>query len=139
MATLQEITAEAQKIRKAHPRIEWKTAISQASKKLKGKKVAGVKVTVKTGTKKRKRVSGVKVGKVAKVGRVTKVGNSKAYRPKISGAIGAIGRAKKIKGGIDKLERELKGIKDRELKQLYHIAINAEHDKIDAIKRSLKK
>lgn len=113
------------KYRKEHPRASQQ----QAMKALKGKKsvsgtkrkVAGTKAV--TGTKRKRRVSGVAAS--AKI-----IGK----RTTVSG----IDRAKAIVRDIDRLEAKRARETKRELKDIIQLAINAKHDKLDALKRAYK-
>jgi hypothetical protein len=85
--------------------------------------------TKKKSTVKR-RVSGTKTK--ASVGR---------KKRKVSGtsSIGKIGTARNIMGKIDKLEKQRKAEKRREMKDIIQLEINQLHDKIDALKKTYKK
>lgn len=127
MATLKQITTEAKKIHKAHPNKKWTDCIKEASSKL-PKKMSGVKVTVKTGKAKRKKVETVRVSGVRK-GKVVE-GVKPTTRLK---------RGEVILGAIGKLEKRYKKTKDRDLKKLLVADINAKHDQLDALIKSYKK
>jgi hypothetical protein len=113
---------------KAHPRTSFQDAIQKVKG---GKSVSGVKrKKAVTGTKrkavtgtKRKRVTGVKVA--SSVGRV--------------GATDPIKKGKAIVGKIDSLTQQRAKEKNKEMKLLLAYAINAEHDKLDKLKRAYKK
>jgi hypothetical protein len=114
---------------KEHPRTSFQDAIKKvAGKKVSGPgKVSGVKKTVKkVSVKKRPRAVGASVSSV-------RVGSSNSVK-----AINSLTRAKEIKRNIDKLEKERALLKDRELKDIYSLAINKEHKKLNAVKQSFK-
>lgn len=102
---------------KDHPRTSFQDAIQ----KVKGKKVSGTKPKAKVaGTKRPRTTSPAKVA---------------STRPRIHHT-GAIAKAKKIVADIDKLERERKALKNREMKDIYALEINKLHRQLKTLKKA---
>jgi DNA-directed RNA polymerase subunit H (RpoH/RPB5) len=129
--TLQKITDKAKVIRKAHPKMKWTDAIKTASKE-----ISGVKVIVKrksaTKTKaKPKRVAAVKVAGVP--------AKKSAPKRKISGvAIPQVNQGLAILKNIDVLEAKRTAARGKDAKDFIQYAINAEHQKLKSLERTLK-
>lgn len=121
---------------KAHPRTSFQDAIQ----KVKGKgKVSGVKKRKVAGVRKTA-VSGVKRKPVAKktaVRNVTvKVG--RVAGTKRVGAIGAIAKGTKLVNEINRLEKKRAAVTNKELRDIVQLQINANHRKLDSLKRSIR-
>ncbi len=115
---LKKITAKAKQIRKAHPKMKWTDAVKAASKT----------------------ISGVPTKRVRKG--AVKIASSKPAA-KVTVRVGSIGAvcvmAGKIVGSIDKMEKRYKSEKNRDMREFLKHAINAEHDKLDLLKKTLNK
>jgi hypothetical protein len=91
---LKAITTKAKQIRKAHPNMKWTSAIKEASRLLRGKKIGAKR---KSAPKKRRRVGAVKKTSARK----SAVRRVKEYHA-------AEGRAMKSLGSISTTKRHLK-------------------------------
>lgn len=135
MAT--NIFSLAKTIRDKHPRMSVQASVQKAGKQIRAEKkaaVSGVKRKSVGKTKKTigktKRSIGKKVGRVASV----RVGGTKR-----KAAVGGYEKGLAIHKKIDTLEAKYKGETRKELKEILRLAINAEHDKLDDLKRAYKK
>lgn len=123
MATVFE---RASQIRKAHPKKDWQACVKQAGKEAKGKKVAGKKKPAVGAKPKRKRIAAAPVK--TRISGVKKTGSAiKGY------SIGMV-----HVNNIAKMEKQY-ALAKRDKKELLKHLINAEHDKLDILKRQLKK
>jgi hypothetical protein len=135
----ENIFKRAKEYRTKHPRTSFQDAIKKVSGVKKRTTVRATK-TVKPGSTRRGNSTGpstVHTGTLTISGRKPVV---KHHKIKISGpAIGAVAKGKKIVHNIEKMERERKTLKSKEMKNLLALAINAEHDKLDNLKRAFKR
>lgn len=111
--------------RKLHPRCSQ----VEAMQKLKGKKAV-------TGTK--KAVGAVKRKTTVKTKRPVTVKKTVTVSRRV-GTIGSVKQGEKILREIDRLEKKRKAIKNRELRDIVQLEINARHDKLKQIKRSFRR
>lgn len=112
--------SRAKQYTKDHPRTSYQDAI----KKLSGKKVSGVK-----------KAAPAKKRKVHSVTGNTKVSGTKTKR---EGVNDLVMKAKKIIARIETMERDRAKEKDKDLRDVYSIAINAEHKKLRNLKTAHK-
>jgi len=97
--TLQKITLEAKRIRKAHPNMKWTAAVKAAGAKYRGGKISGIKKKKTAPAKKRKRISGVprpapkavsfKRKVVSGVGSISTAGHVSAIKNDLKNKLGA--------------------------------------------------
>lgn len=116
------IFVRAKAYQKDHPRTAWAECIQ----KVKGKKVSGSVTGAKA---KRKRVTGIRVAST--------VGKAVVKRSPVT-KTDLIKKAAAIVKDIEKLEVERKLLKSREMRDIYSLQINRQHDKLDALKRAHK-
>ncbi|MET0461913.1 MAG: hypothetical protein ABW007_02120 [Chitinophagaceae bacterium] len=136
MATaIQKITKRAKQLQKDKPNAKWITLVKDASKEYRAGKLGAVK-------KAKPKVSGVKKvvvkkvsGAPAKKKAVGSVVKSTSPIRKGVGKISGVVSGEKILKSIDRLEKKYKAARG-EAKELYRLAINAEHKKLNAVKRS---
>ena len=149
MATtpLAKISAEAKRIRKAHPGKKWATCIQEASKKYRAGSLGGVAAKVSVGKKKAAKPKVTRYatqggGKVAITayrgaqGRKTAVTTS---IKRISGIDKKYADGKRIIRDIDKVELDLKNTKGKEARAFVIGVINAKHDQLDALTKRKKR
>lgn len=118
---------KASDYRKQHPRTSFQDAI----KKVSGTKVSGTK---KIGAVKKK-VSGTrKMGSVK-----TKMSGTPKRKVSGTGAIGGFAKARAISGKIGSLETKRKKLTKKIERDIIQLEINAEHRKLDALMRQLKR
>ena len=111
--------------RKLHPRCSQVDAM----KKLKGTTVSGTK-------KKRKATVIRKITGAAK--KPVTIKKTVSVSRKV-GTIGSVKQGEKLLREIDRLEKKRKAIKNKELRDIVQLEINARHDKLKQIKRSFRR
>lgn len=147
-AALAKIQKRTKALKREHPNMKHATAQKQAGAEYRAgklgavRKVSGVKKRPAASQKKAVRASTHKTAvrspkrkTIIRTQRVTSIGKIKA--PKTDSS--AVTRAATIVKKIDKFEAKLKKEKNSTLKDIIKRAINAEYDKLDAIKKALKK
>jgi hypothetical protein len=119
------IFKEASKIRKANPKMKWPDAVKAAGK---AAKVSGVKKTKRKPAA--KKVSGVRT-----------VTRKPAKRTVVSGVkpLTRLQKGTAIVGKINGLEKKYSKERNKDLKTLLALDINALHDQLDNLKRAYKK
>lgn len=119
MAT--NIFTRAKQIRKTHPNKKWQDCVKAAGKE---QKVSGVKKTKKIGSAK-------KVGTVKR--KRTSIPKVKVTKKAVTvGRIGAVPQSKKLVQQINVLERQRKQLKNKDLRTINALEINALHRKLNA-------
>jgi len=98
-------------------------------KKLKGTTVSGTK-------KKRKATVIRKITGAAK--KPVTIKKTVSVSRKV-GTIGSVKQGEKLLREIDRLEKKRKAIKNKELRDIVQLEINARHDKLKQIKRSFRR
>lgn len=138
MATtpLAKISAEAKRIRKAHPGKKWATCIQEASKKYRAGSLGGVAAKVSVGKKKAAKPKVAITAYRGAKGRKTAVTTS---IKRISGIDKKYADGKRIIRDIDKLEADLKATKGKEARAFVIGVINAKHDQLDALTKRKKR
>lgn len=121
MAKTENIFVRAKAYQKQHPRTPWAECIQ----KVKGKKVSGVKRTVKA------KVAGVKKRRPR-----TNTHPVASSRHPVRSAESRIQKGTKILRKIDALEAKAKEVSNKDLKHLYYAEINALHTKLNKLKKS---
>lgn len=146
VTALTKITAQAKKIRAAHPRMEWGTAISEASKQY-NKGALGTAPKKSVGKKPaigKKRAVGKKtVGKASRAIRYETMDNSRvsvvSYPRKTGGKtvvkttskrVSGVDKVLQINKEIDRLEALRKKQVGKQAKDGIQVFINAEHKKL---------